>query len=379
MKHIVIVLGTRPEAIKLLPVYTELNQRPDVKTTLMTTGQHRELVLDVFRIFQCTPDVTLDVMRPNQTLASLSARVLSALDKAMPNDADIVVVQGDTASAFIGSLVAFYRGISCAHVEAGLRSGDMQSPFPEEFNRCAVALTARWHFAPTNQAAANLKADNVGGEVHVVGNTSIDAALAITSMDLPPSKMLTRAVTDIKGSERNIVLVTAHRRENFGKGIQSIISAIRQLAIKHPDLTFIWPVHPNPHVHKRVHQELARIGNIRLLEPLDYSDLLQVMQRAFIALSDSGGIQEEAPSFACPVLVLRDNTERPEAISAGCNVLVGTDIEKIIETFESISNDINLWRRMTNIENPYGDGATSKRIADILVASSSMVEPNQDV
>lgn len=367
MKHIVIVLGTRPEAIKLLPVFAEFRRRHGVKTTLITTGQHRELVLDVFKTFECSPDIVLDVMRPNQTLASLTARVLTALDEVMPTDADVVMVQGDTASAFVGSLLAFYRGIPCAHVEAGLRSGDMSSPFPEEFNRCAVSLTARWHFAPTESAAANLKAENVRGQVHVVGNTSIDSALAISARNLPSSEMLDATVPELTKVAKHVVLVTAHRRENFGKGIQDIISAVRQLATRHSDLLFVWPVHPNPNVRDTVHQELAGLDNVRLLEPLSYNDLLQVLRRAVIALSDSGGIQEEAPSFACPVLVLRDKTERPEAIAAGCNVLVGTDTTKIIETFEQIVGDPDLHRRMTEVQNPYGDGTTSKQIADILL------------
>lgn len=370
MKHIVIVLGTRPEAIKLLPVFAELRRRNGVKTTLITTGQHRELVSDVFQTFECSPDIALDVMRPNQTLASLTARVLADLDKTLPKDAGIVMVQGDTASAFVGSLLAFYRGIPCAHVEAGLRSGDILAPFPEEFNRCAVSLTAHWHFAPTDSAAANLKTENVRGQVHVVGNTSIDAALAITSKDLPPSKTLATAVPELAASEGNVVLVTAHRRENFGKGIHDIISAVRQLATRHSNLLFVWPVHPNPNVRDIVHQELAVLDNVRLLEPLSYNDLLQVLRHAVIALSDSGGIQEEAPSFACPVLVLRNKTERPEAIVAGCNVLVGTDTTNIIETFERIVGDPDLHRRMTNVANPYGDGTTSKQIADILLAEN---------
>ena len=370
MRHILIVLGTRPEAIKLLPVFMELRKRKGVKTTLITTGQHRELVADVFQTFGCSPDITLDVMLPNQTLAGLTARVLAALDEVLPTDADIVMVQGDTASAFVGSLLAFYRGIPCAHVEAGLRSGDILAPFPEEFNRRAVSLTARWNFAPTNAAAANLKAENVRDAVHVVGNTSIDAALAIASKGLPPSDLLAAAVPELATSKRNMVLVTAHRRENFGKGIRSIISAVQQLATQRPDLLFVWPVHPNPNVHDIIHQQLAGLENVRLLEPLSYSDLLHVMQRAFIALSDSGGIQEEAPSFACPVLVLRENTERPEAIAAGCNVLVGTDTAKIIDTFEQVADDCDLHRRMTAVANPYGDGSASNQIANILLAES---------
>lgn len=368
MKHIVIVLGTRPEAIKLLPIFLELRQRQDVKTTLITTGQHRELVIDVFRIFDCSPDIALDVMLPNQTLAGLTARVLTALDEALPVDADLVLVQGDTVSAFVGSLLAFYRGVPCAHVEAGLRSRDILSPFPEEFNRRAVSLTASWHFAPTEAAAANLEAENVRKGVHVVGNTSIDAALAITAKDVPLSSMLADAVPELQSLDGKVILVTAHRRENFGNGIRSIISAVRQLASQRSDLLFIWPVHPNPNVRDIVHQEMAGLENVRLLEPLDYSDLLHVMRRAFIALSDSGGIQEEAPSFACPVLVLRENTERPEAIEAGCNVLVGTDTAKIIEAFEQIADNPDLHRRMTEVANPYGDGTTSKQIVDILLA-----------
>jgi len=377
MKHVVIVLGTRPEAIKLLPVFAELRRRQGVKTTLIATGQHRELVLDVFQTFECAPDVTLDVMRPNQTLASLTARVLTALDEVMPRDADVVMVQGDTASAFVGSLLAFYRGIPCAHVEAGLRSGDMSSPFPEEFNRCVVSLTARWHFAPTDTAATNLKAENVGGQIHVVGNTSIDAALAITAQGLPPSDMLAAAVPELTTSEGNIVLVTAHRRENFGEGIQAIISAVRHLATQRTDLIFVWPVHPNPNVRDIVHQELAGLDNVRLLEPLGYNDLLHVLRRAFIALSDSGGIQEEAPSFACPVLVLREKTERPEAIAAGCNLLVGTNTKIIIETFERIVGNPELYRRMTEVANPYGDGTTSKQIVDVLLGAAFVDKGNQ--
>jgi UDP-N-acetylglucosamine 2-epimerase (non-hydrolysing) len=377
MKHIVIVLGTRPEAIKLLPVFLELRKKRGVKTTLVSTGQHLELVTDVFQTFECRPDISLDVMRPDQTLAGLTARVLSGLEAIFPEDADVVIAQGDTTSAFVCSLLAFYRGIPCAHVEAGLRSGDMFAPFPEEFNRRAVSLTAHWHFAPTSAAAANLQSENVSGQIHVVGNTSIDAALTISSKGLPPSKSLATAVPELTASKVNVVLITAHRRENFGEGMYAIISAIRQLATRHQDLLFVWPVHPNPNVHDIVYRELAGLQNVRLLEPLGYNDMLYVLRRAVVSLSDSGGVQEEAPSFACPVLVLRENTERPEAIAAGCNVMVGTETTKIIETFEQIVCDPTLHRQMTGVANPYGDGTTSKQIVEILLAENGSSHKNK--
>ncbi|NBB23601.1 UDP-N-acetylglucosamine 2-epimerase (non-hydrolyzing) [Porphyrobacter sp. SLTP] len=370
MKHFVIILGTRPEAIKLLPLYLELRKRDCVKATLILTGQHRELVDDVFRTFGCSPDISLNVMQPNQTLAGLTARVMTGLDGVLPEDTDLVIVQGDTASAFVGSLLAFYRGISSAHVEAGLRSGDLLAPFPEEFNRRAVSITSRWHFAPTDAAAENLAAEGIHDGVHVVGNTSIDAALTIAAQNQPPSEMLSAAVPELEYAHGKIILVTAHRRENFGEGIRSIIAAVRQIATERPDLLVVWPVHPNPNVRDIVMESLAEIPNIRLLEPLSYHDLLYVMQRSFIALSDSGGIQEEAPSFSCPVLVLRDTTERPEAIKAGCNVMVGTNSLKIVDTFNRIANNREIYRLMIEAKNPFGDGTASQKIAEILLAES---------
>lgn len=368
MKNFVIVMGTRPEVIKLLPLYLQLRSHEHIRTTLILTGQHRELAEDVFRTFDCSPDLMLNVMQPNQTLASLTSRMMSRLDESLPSDTDLMIVQGDTASAFVGSLLAFYRGIPCAHVEAGLRSCDIWAPFPEEFNRRAVSISAKWHFAPTDAAAMNLAAEGIRNGVHVVGNTSIDAALMIASQNQAPSNVLSEAVPELYDKKYKIVLVTAHRRENFGAGIRSIISAVRQLAKERPDLLFIWPVHPNPNVSIIVTEELADIANIRLLEPLSYSDLLYVMQRAFLALSDSGGIQEEAPTFSCPVLVLREKTERPEAIVAGCNVLVGTESEKIVETFNKIADTPDLYLQMTRVQNPYGDGRSSQRIAEVLLS-----------
>lgn len=368
MKHFVLILGTRPEAIKLLPLYLELRKRDCVKSTLILTGQHRELAEDVFRTFGCSPDITLNVMQPNQTLAGLTARVLTGLDGVLPEDTDLVIVQGDTTSAFVGSLLAFYRGIPSAHVEAGLRSGDLGAPFPEEFNRRAVSITARWHFAPTKAAAENLAAEGIHEGVHVVGNTSIDAALTIAAQNQPPTEMLSAAVPELTDPQSKIVLVTAHRRENFGAGILSIIAAVHQIATERPDLLFVWPVHPNPNVRSVVMEGLAGIPNIRLLEPLSYHDLLHVMQRSLLALSDSGGIQEEAPSFSCPVLVLREKTERPEAIDAGCNVMVGTDTAKIVETFNRIADEPAFRRRMIEVQNPFGDGTTSQKIVEILLA-----------
>ncbi|MBD0413473.1 non-hydrolyzing UDP-N-acetylglucosamine 2-epimerase [Oryzicola mucosus] len=369
MKHFVLVLGTRPEAIKLLPLNIELRKKENVRTTVILTGQHRELVEDVFHTFGCDADIKLDTMKHNQSLAGITARVLEGLDGLLPEDADLVIVQGDTASAFVGSLLAYYRGIPCAHVEAGLRSGDVHSPFPEEFNRRAVSITARWHFAPTLTAAGNLAAEGIHDHVHVVGNTSIDAALTIAAKNLPPSDMLRAALPELTDSNARVVLVSAHRRESFGEGITSIIAAIRKIAKERPDFVFVWPVHPNPNIHGVVMESLANIGNIRLLKPLSYNDLLIVMQRSYLALSDSGGIQEEAPCFACPVLVLRKTTERPEAIEAGCNILVGTDTGAIVDAFNRLADDRALHRRMTEIDNPYGDGTASRKIADTLLSA----------
>lgn len=373
MKHLAIIVGTRPEAIKLLPIYLELRTHERVKTTLILTGQHRELALDVFRTFDCTPDITLDVMQSNQTLAELTSRLLISLEGSMPADTNIVIVQGDTTSAFVGSLLAFYRGIPCGHVEAGLRSADIMAPFPEEFNRRAVSISAKWHFAPTKSAAKNLAAEGIHRDVYIVGNTSIDAALMIAGKNQSPSGMVREVVPEYWDERRKIILVTAHRRENFGVGLQSIIAAVHRIATERPEFLFVWPVHPNPNVHGVVIQKLAGLANVRLLEPLAYNDLLYVMRRAFVALSDSGGIQEEAPSFGCPVLVLRDKTERPEAIAVGCNCLVGTDTDRIIGKFNEIADNPHIYRRMIEPKNPYGDGKTSRRIVDVLLSDKEMI------
>lgn len=368
--NIALIAGTRPEVIKMLPVYLELKKRAGVSPQLVLTGQHRELARDVLKIFDVEPAIDMQVMRDGQTLIGLSARLTAALAEYLAETKpDLLLVQGDTTSAMIAGMLGFYHAIPVGHVEAGLRTGNLHAPFPEEFNRRVLTLAARWHFAPTATAAENLAKEGVTDHVHIVGNTVIDAALMMARQETENMKALHDRFAFLKEEGKRTVLVTAHRRENFGAGMEAIVGAVKELAALKPHLHFVIPVHPNPNVRSVMHAALAGIANIHLTKPLNYDEILLLIQKSVLILTDSGGIQEEAPAFKVPVLVLRNETERPEGIAAGCSVLVGTDGARIKQTFLDLLTDTARYQTMTQAKNPYGDGLASQRIADILLAS----------
>lgn len=360
---VLVVLGTRPEAIKLAPVVKELRAR-SVPTRVCVTGQHREMLTPLLDFFQIAPDYDLDVMMPDQKLSSLTGSVLAKVESVIADAApDWVVVQGDTTTAMAASLAAFYRRVHVAHVEAGLRTYDLGRPFPEEANRRIIDIFARLYFAPTARARDNLLAENIDPAlVHLTGNTGIDALLDVARMpfDLERSPLVG---IDFR---RRVVLVTAHRRENFGDALRDICLAIRDLADRFEDLQLVYPVHLNPNVAGPVRGLLGEHPRITLLPPLEYVVLVQLMRRSTLILTDSGGIQEEAPTFGKPVLVLREVTERQEAIEAGCARIVGSDREAIVGTATELLTDPIAYERMARVANPFGDGQASRRIVDLL-------------
>ena len=365
------VLGTRPEAIKLAPVVTRLAQTPGVVSLVCATAQHRQMLDQVLALFEIAPDYDLDLMRPGQDLFDLTARVLTAmkpvLEKAKP---DILLAQGDTTTCLAASLAAFYAGVPIGHVEAGLRTGDMAAPFPEEANRVLVSRLARLHFAPTKKAEDNLLAEGTRPEtIFVTGNTVIDALLSVRDKAAGPAGAgaLDDGLKRDWQAGKHRVLITGHRRESFGGGFESLCAAIRELAERHPDWRFVYPVHLNPNVQEPVGRILGGLSNVALIEPLEYLPFVWLMDSADVILTDSGGIQEEGPSLGKPVLVMRAVTERPEAVEAGTVMLVGTERAKIIEGMERVLLDRELYRRMSRAHNPYGDGKAAGRIADILL------------
>lgn len=357
MKKILIIAGTRPEAIKLIPVYTSLKPKYDVR--IVSSGQHREMLAPVFEFFGASPDHTLDVMTSNQTLAEITSRLLTALDGVIRGEnPDLVIVQGDTTTAMAGALSAYYNGVPVAHVEAGLRSFHRYAPYPEEVNRRIITQIAVLHFAPTVAAAGNLKEyDNV----HIVGNTAVD------SLRIAAERMGAQALSRFGfGDDERIVLLTAHRRENFGEGIANICRAISILTEKYPSLRFVYPVHLNPNVRERVFAEIGDLPGVLLLDPVNYDEMICLMKRAVLILTDSGGVQEEAPALNVPVIVIRDVTERPEGIEAGCAVLAGTSTDGIVRAFEEVYGDPGKYEAMKAAPNPYGDGYSAARIAAVL-------------
>lgn len=363
-QRVLFIFGTRPEAIKLCPVVLHMQSRPrefDVKVCV--TAQHREMLDQVLEVFRVKPDHDLNVMRPNQTLSQSTARMIAALEPVIQQEQpDIVIVQGDTTTTFCGALAAFYQRVAVGHVEAGLRTGDLWAPFPEELNRVLTTRLTRLHFAPTDASAANLRAERVDdASIFVTGNSGIDAVL-LTRDRLESGELTGFTGVDIDPA-RKLIVVTAHRRESFGEGFQRLCSAIAQLAAR-PDVQIIYPVHPNPNVRKPVEDKLGGLSNVHLIAPLDYVPFVDLMRRAYLLLTDSGGIQEEAPSLGKPVLVLREKTERPEAVEVGTVKLVGTDVEKILFEAGQLLDDETNYRRMSLIHNPYGDGQASRRIAD---------------
>ena len=370
MIKVLSIFGTRPEAIKMAPVVLELGKHPDqFQSVVCVTAQHREMLDQVLNLFQITPDHDLDLMREGQTLSGLTSRVFAALDPVFEAERpDWVLVQGDTTTVMAASLAAFYHRVKVGHVEAGLRTGDKWQPFPEEINRKIAGVVADLHFAPTTTAKNNLLAEGVDPKtIHVTGNTVIDALLMAAEM---PFDLEDSPLAGIPW-EKKIILVTAHRRENFGRPLEDICAALQEIAAKYKDeVHLVYPVHPNPNVTETVYPALEKIPNISLLEPLDYLPLVQLMKRAYLVVTDSGGIQEEAPGLGVPVLVLREKTERPEAVTAGSVKLVGTTRQEIFARITGLLSDLVEYQRMTQVINPYGDGTAARQIVEALIKIS---------
>jgi len=361
--RVLTIMGTRPEAIKLAPVVGELAARDAFEQIVVATGQHRQMLDQALDLFGIRPDVDLDLMQQNQGLGEFASRALAALTELFERtEPDCVLVQGDTTTVMAAALAAFYLGIPVGHVEAGLRSFDLRNPFPEELNRKVAGCAAALHFAPTERARENLVREGADpGAVFVTGNTIVDA-LELVRPDVPFVDPALELV-DLGG---RVLLVTAHRRENHGAPLRSICRALGRLAAEHEDLQIVYPVHLNPSVRSVVDEELADNCQIHLVDPLCYSDLLGLMRGCWLILTDSGGIQEEAPSFRKPVLVLRDATERPELIEAGLGRLIGVEEERIVEEASALLTDDELYARMSDGQNPFGDGLAASRIAGIL-------------
>lgn len=368
MIRLLLVFGTRPEAIKLSPLIRELHAHPDdLDARLCVTAQHRDMLDPILAAFGLNPDYDLDVMRPDQTSAELTARLLEGLPPVLRRESpDMVLVQGDTTTTMAAALAAFYQGIPVGHVEAGLRTGDLRQPFPEEMNRLVTSRLSDIHFAPTASSAANLAAEGVPRErIHVTGNTGIDAVLYVR--DALESGALPGCQWPWLDPSRRLVLVTGHRRENFGAAFASEMRALARLAAR-PDVQVVYPVHRNPNVLGPAHQMLGNCPNIHLIDPLPYIPFVDLMRRASFLITDSGGIQEEAPSLGKPVLVMREKTERPEAVEAGTVKLVGTDEDRIVAEATRLLEDLGEYARMTRVHNPYGDGHASPRIAAAIAA-----------
>ncbi len=359
-KRILCVVGTRPEAIKMAPVILALREAPWAEVRVLATAQHRQMLDQVLNVFGIVPDVDMNVMRPNQSLPELTARLLGELDGVLAaEDPDALLVQGDTTTVMTAAMAAFYRGIPVGHVEAGLRTGDLRNPFPEEMNRVIAGRLSRWHFAPTASSEANLLREGFAqSSIHVTGNTVIDALIDVVARDLPPP-------TEVAADER-LILVTAHRRENFGEPFLEICRAIRTIADRHPQVRILYPVHPNPNVADVARARLADHPRITLCQPLDYLPFVAAMKRAEIILTDSGGVQEEAPALGKPVLVMRRETERPEAVEQGVVKLVGPVCEAIVSATDELLQNAEAYRAMAKGVSPYGDGHASARIVSIL-------------
>ncbi|NUQ64162.1 MAG: UDP-N-acetylglucosamine 2-epimerase (non-hydrolyzing) [Pirellulales bacterium] len=370
MARISLIFGTRPEAIKLCPLILKMRERAVFQPHVCVTGQHREMLDQVLHVFGVRPDVDLALMRPNQSLASLTARTIAACDEYLAAaKPDMVLVQGDTTTVFCAAMAAFYRRIPVGHVEAGLRTWRKDSPFPEEINRTLASRLADLHFAPTEESQRNLIRESVPEErIFVTGNTVIDALLyAVDCVRARPPEIAGLPPEVIANRQRCVVLITGHRRESFGDGFQSICRAIASLARQNPNVDFVYPVHLNPNVREPVYRILrsnpdSALRNVHLIEPLSYLPFVSLMDRATLILTDSGGVQEEAPSLGKPVLVMRDTTERPEAVEMGTVRLVGTDCEKIVREVSRLLNDAAAYNVMARSVNPYGDGHACGRI-----------------
>lgn len=361
MKKILCVFGTRPEAIKMCPLVLELRRRQNIKTIVCVSGQHRQMLDQVLEAFHVTPDYDLSIMKDNQTLFDVTVNILERAKEVLETEnPDVVLVHGDTSTTFVTTLACFYMQIPVGHVEAGLRTYDIYSPFPEEFNRQAVGIVAKYNFAPTELSKQNLLREGKSPEsVYVTGNTAIDALSTTVRQDYSHPEL-----EWAKGSR--LIMLTAHRRENLGEPMHHMFRAIRRIVDEYPDIKVIYPIHMNPVVRKAAAEELGNDNRIHIIEPLDVLDFHNFLARSYLILTDSGGIQEEAPSLGKPVLVMRDTTERPEGIAAGTLKLVGTQEETIYLEFKQLLEDPTAYEAMSKASNPYGDGHACERIANIL-------------
>lgn len=381
MKRVMLVFGTRPEAIKMCPLVKEFQKHSDeFETIVCVTGQHREMLDQVLNIFEVKPDFDLNIMKQGQDLYDVTARVLTGMrDVFKECKPDVVLVHGDTTTSTAAALAAFYQQIPVGHVEAGLRTHNIYSPWPEEMNRQITGRIASYNFSPTPLSESNLKEEKAQGEIYVTGNTVIDALHMVVnklkndeSLAKVQEGILKKAGYDVNrlADGRKLVLITGHRRENFGEGFIHMVTAIKDLKNKYPDVDFVYPMHLNPNVRKPIHEvfgeDLSNLGNMFFIEPLQYLEFVYLMEKATIVLTDSGGIQEEAPGLGKPVLVMRDTTERPEALASGTVHLVGTDYQKIMDEVSTLLEDENAYEKMSKAVNPYGDGKACERIVKIL-------------
>ena len=360
---ILIIIGTRPEAIKMAPLILRLRQDLDVEVCV--TGQHREMLDQVLKLFQIIPDYDLNLMKPNQNLANLTGEVLTGVTHILQQEKfQWILVQGDTASTMAGAMAAFYQKVPVGHVEAGLRTYDLESPFPEELNRQVTSKMARLHFAPTAESKKNLLKEGFSeNNISITGNTVIDALHWVLEHSTPLDLAL-----PIDLQQSRMILVTGHRRENFGEGFQQICEALQTIALQQPDVQIVYPVHLNPNVLEPVNRILSNLPNMHLLEPLEYPQFVHLMNQSALILTDSGGVQEEAPSLGKPVLVMRDTTERPEGVQAGTVKLVGANQRTIVDETIRLLNDSEAYRKMAFAHNPYGDGTASNKIMDALMS-----------
>ena len=371
MQKVLLVFGTRPEAIKMAPLALQLQQDlNNFETKVCVTGQHRQMLDQVLELFQLKPDFDLNLMKPGQTLSDITSGVLKGLEQVFEQwKPDVVLVHGDTATTFAASLAAYYHKIAIGHVEAGLRTGDIYSPWPEEANRKLTGALTNYHFAPTQSSYNNLIKENIDpNNIIITGNTVIDALLTVKYKVENDQKIIADFEQKFNFLDKNkkMILVTGHRRENFGQGFLNICKALANIAQQYPDVQIVYPVHLNPNVQQPVNELLAGITNIHLISPQDYLPFVYLMNRSYLILTDSGGIQEEAPSLGKPVLVMRDATERPEAVEAGTVKLVGTDAAVIEKSVTDLLENTELYKQMAEAHNPYGDGTSCQQIIEFL-------------
>ncbi len=369
MKKHLIVFGTRPEAIKMAPLVKEFKQHRDSITKVCVTAQHREMLDQVLEFFNIKPDYDLNLMKPDQNLFTLTADIITGLKPILEDfKPDYVYVHGDTTTTMASSIAAFYSGAQVCHVEAGLRTHDKRSPFPEEINRQVAGRICDYHFAPTDASKANLLQENVQEkDILVTGNTVIDALFDSSQRVKDLDNTEIEKLKNIVDSTKKLILVTGHRRENHGKGFINICEALKEIALNNSEVQIVYPVHLNPHVKKPVYEILSGVENIQLIDPLAYPAFVWLMNQSYLIITDSGGVQEEAPSLGKPVLVMRDTTERPEAVHVGTVILVGTDRQKIVSEAESLLHDANRYQSMSALHNPYGDGKACEKIVNFIM------------